>query len=70
MQLNINLLMSMAINVYYVISIAETASKKIEALIRSMKFFLLRLLCISINLWNYIILLTLKVECMKKYSIQ
>ena len=38
--------MNMAINVYYVISIAETASKKIEALIRSMKFFLLRLLCV------------------------
>ena len=34
----------------YIISIAKTASKKIGALIRSMKFFLLRLLCISINL--------------------
>ena len=36
------------------------ASKKIEALIRSMKFFLLRLLCISINLpyahaWNTVV---------------
>ena len=39
----------------YIVSTAKTASKKIEALIRSMKF--LRLLCISINLpyvhvWN------------------
>ena len=34
----------------YIISIAKTASKKIGALISSMKFFLLRLLCISINL--------------------
>ena len=34
----------------YIISIAKTASKKIGALIRSIKFFLLRLLCISINL--------------------
>ena len=34
----------------YIVSIAKTASKKIGALIRSMKFFLLRLLCISINL--------------------
>ena len=41
----------------YIVSIAKTASKKIGALIHSMKFFLLRLLCISINLpydhvWN------------------
>ena len=40
----------------YIVSIAKTASKKIGALIRSMKF-LLKLLCISINLpyghvWN------------------
>ena len=40
----------------YIVSIAKTASKKIGALIRS-SFFLLRLLCISINLsygyvWN------------------
>ena len=34
----------------YIISIAKTASKKIRALIRSMNFFLLRLLFISINL--------------------
>ena len=34
----------------YIISIAETASKKIGSLIRSMKFFSLRFLCISINL--------------------
>ena len=34
----------------YIICIAKTASKKIEALIRSMSFFLLRLLCISRNL--------------------
>ena len=33
----------------YSISIAKTASKKIGALIRSMKFLFLRLLCISIN---------------------
>ena len=33
----------------YMISIAKTASKKIGALIGSIKFFLLRLLCISIN---------------------
>ena len=31
------------------LSVAKTASKKIEALFGSMKFFLLRLLCISIN---------------------
>ena len=41
----------------YIISIAKTASKKIGTLIHSMKFVLLRLLCISINLpygyvWN------------------
>ena len=35
---------------FYMISIAKNASKKIGALIRSMKFFLLRLLCFSINL--------------------
>ena len=40
--------------------IVTIASKKIEALIRSMKFFLLRLLCISINLpyahaWNTVV---------------
>ena len=34
----------------YIISIAKTSSKKIGALIRSMKFFLLRLFCIAINL--------------------
>ena len=34
----------------YIISLAETASKKIGTLICSMKFFLLRLLCISVNL--------------------
>ena len=45
----------------YIISIAKTASKKIGALIRSMKFLsLLRLLCISINLpyahvWNTVV---------------
>ena len=44
----------------YIVSIAKTASKKIEALIRSMKFLLLRLLCISINLpyvhvWNTVV---------------
>ena len=44
----------------YIISIAETSSKKIGALIHSMKFFLLRLLCISINLpdahvWNTVV---------------
>ena len=44
----------------YIISIATTASKKIGALIRSMKFPLLRLLCISINLpyahvWNTVV---------------
>ena len=41
----------------YIISIAKTASKKIGAFILSMKFFFLKLLCISINLpyahvWN------------------
>ena len=35
---------------FYIISIAKTASKKIGALIRSMKFFPPRLPCISINL--------------------
>ena len=44
----------------YIISIAKTASKKIEALIRFMKIFLLRLLCISINrpythVWNTVV---------------
>ena len=43
----------------YIISIAKTASKKIAALIHYMNFFLLRLLCISINLpythvWNIV----------------
>ena len=33
----------------YIISIAKTASKKIGPLIRSMKFFLLKFFCISIN---------------------
>ena len=42
------------------ISIAKTASKKSGALIRSMKFFLLRLLCCSVNLpytyvWNTVV---------------
>ena len=42
---------------FFIISIAKTAYKKVGALIRSIKFFLLRLLCISINLpyihvWN------------------
>ena len=41
----------------YIVSIAKTTSKKIGVLIRSISFFLLRLLCISINLpyghvWN------------------
>ena len=41
----------------HIIYIAKNASKKIGALICSMKFFLIRLLCISINLpcghvWN------------------
>ena len=41
----------------YIVSIAKTTSKKIGALIHSMKFLFLRLLCISINLpyshvWN------------------
>ena len=44
----------------YIISIAKTAFKKVAALIHSMKFFLLRLLCISINLpyrhaWNTVV---------------
>ena len=34
----------------YIISLAKTASKKIGALIHSMRFFLLRLHCISITL--------------------
>ena len=42
---------------FNIISIATTAAKEIRALVLSMKFFLLRLLCISINLpyidvWN------------------
>ena len=36
----------------YIISIAKTASNKIGALIRSISFFLLRLLCVSVNLPN------------------
>ena len=44
----------------YIVSIAKTASKKIGDLIRSMSFFLWRLLCISINLpyahvWNTVV---------------
>ena len=44
----------------YIISTATTASKKIGALIHFMKFFLLRLLCISMNLpyahaWNTVV---------------
>ena len=44
----------------YIISIAKTASKNIGALICSMKFFLLRLLYISINppyahVWNTVV---------------
>ena len=44
----------------YIISIAKTASSKIGALIRTMKFFLLRWLYISINLpyghaWNTVV---------------
>ena len=46
---------------FYIVSIAKTASKKIGALVLSMKFFLLRLLCISINLaydlvWNTVVM--------------
>ena len=42
---------------FFIISTAKTASKKVGALIHSIKFFLLRLLYISINLpythvWN------------------
>ena len=40
----------------YIVYIAKTVSKKIEALIPSINFFLMRLLCISINLpytWSY-----------------
>ena len=45
----------------YIISIAKTASKKIGALIRSMKFLSLSLLFISINLpyaheWNTVVM--------------
>ena len=44
----------------YIVFIPKTASKKIGALIRSMDFFLLGLLCISINLpythiWNTVV---------------
>ena len=44
-----------------IISIAKTGSKKVGALIHSMNFFLLRLLCISINLpythiWNTVVM--------------
>ena len=43
-----------------IISIAKTGSKKVGAIIHSMKIFLLRLLCISINLpythiWNTVV---------------
>ena len=46
----------------YIISIGKTAFGKIGALICSMKFFLLKLLCISINLpygnaWNTVVCL-------------
>ena len=44
----------------YIVSSAKTVSKKIEAIVHSMNFFLLRLLCISINLpydlaWNTVV---------------
>ena len=44
----------------YIVSSAKTVSKKIEAMVRSMNFFLLRLFCISINLpygltWNTVV---------------
>ena len=44
----------------YIISIAKTASKKTRALIRSVKFLSLMLLCVSINLpythvWNTVL---------------
>ena len=44
-----------------IISIAKTGSKKVGAIIHSMKIFLLRLLCISINLpythiWNTVVM--------------
>ena len=45
----------------YIISTTKTASKKTGTLIRSISFFLLRLLCISINLpyslaWNIVVM--------------
>ena len=45
----------------YIISIAKTVSKKIEALIYSMKALFLRLLCISMSLpyahvWNIVVM--------------
>ena len=45
----------------YIVSIAKTAPKKIEDLILSMKFLLLRLLFISVNLpygctWNAVVI--------------
>ena len=45
----------------YIISITESTSKKIGALIPSISFFLLRLLCISINrtydhAWNTVVI--------------
>ena len=45
----------------YIISITNTTSKKTGALIRSGKFFLLRLLCMSVNLpygyvWNTVVM--------------
>ena len=54
----------------YIIYIAKTVSKKIGALIRSIIFFLLRLLCISLNLtytWSYHTLVDVLLNWLKWY---
>ena len=56
-------------------SIAKTASKKIGALILSVKFFLLRFFCISVNLpygyaWNTVVMPGLVLLVPKKFDTQ
>ena len=59
----------------YLNSIAKTASKKIGALILSVKFFLLRFFCISVNLpygyaWNTVVMPGLVLLVPKKFDTQ
>ena len=63
---------------FYIIPTDNRASKKLEALVCSMKFLLMRLLCISINLpyahvWNTVVmsrLVLLVVTCCYLYKLE